>query len=659
MRLKEQFDSMVNQNLHWKTVLTIVILFGSVPLTSFAQSRTLRGHTYDVDGIAFSPDGLTLASGSDDNTVRLWDPVTGAHRHTLEGNAPIAFSPDGLTLASMGSDNTVRLWDAATGAHRHTLEGHTGWGLAIAFSPDGRTLASMGSGTVRLWDPVTGAHRHTLARHTGWVNDIAFSPDGLTLASGGGNNTVSLWDAATGAHRHTLEGHTGDVNDIAFSPDGLTLASGSEDGTVRLWDPVTGARLHTSEGHTGDVNDIAFSPDGRALASGSGDNTMRLWDAATGAHRHTLEGHTAGVNDIAFSPDGRTLASGSEDRTVRLWDLTPPAEASVRFLPSQMTSPAAGAQFNLSLRIGGGVDVAGYQATVSFDSTALRYVSYSNGDYLADGAFQIPAIVEENRVTLSATSTGAESRGDGTLATLTFEVIAAKNSLLSLSNVLLSNGSGVFSRPWRVKGARVMPMADVNGDGAVNMQDLAVVAARFGQRGENSADVNGDRVVNIADLVLVAAAIGRTAAAPSAAQEIVAAFGAVEIRVWLAEARALRLTDDASRRGILFLEQLLSVMKPTETALLPNYPNPFNPETWIPYQLRRDGTVTLTIYDATGAPVRLLNLGSRAAGFYTDRLRAAYWDGRNGNGESVASGVYFYRLSAGEYSQARRMAVVK
>ena len=403
---------------------------------------------------------------------------------------------------------------------------------------------------------------------------------------------------------------------------------------------------------------IAFSPDGLTLASRRG-HTVSLWDPVTGAHRHTLERHWREVIDIAFSPDGLTLASASSSGNVYLWDLTPRAEASVQFLPSQMTSPAAGAQFNLSLRIGGGVDVAGYQATVTFDSTALRYVSYSNGDYLADHAFQIPAIVEENRVTLSATSTGAESRGDGTLATLTFEVIAAKNSRLWLSNVLLSNGSGVFSRAWRVEGARVTPTADINGDGAVNMQDLAAVAARFGQRGENSADVNGDKVVNIADLVLLAAAIGRAAATPPAAQEIVAAFDAVEIQAWLAEARALRLTDHASRRGILFLEQLLSVPKPTETALLPNYPNPFNPETWIPYQLQRDAMVTLTIYDATGAPVRLLNLGNRTAGFYTDRLRAAYWDGRNGNGESVASGVYFYRLSADEYSQVRRMAVVK
>ena len=113
------------------------------------------------------------------------------------------------------------------------------------------------------------------------------------------------------------------------------------------------------------------------------------------------------------------------------------------------------------------------------------------------------------------------------------------------------------------------------------------------------------------------------------------------------------------QRGVLFLEQLLAALTPKETGLLPNYPNPFNPETWIPYHLAYASDVTLTIYDATGAMVRQLDLGHQPAGFYTARNRAAYWDGCNVNGELVASGIYFYQLRARDYTAMRRMVIVK
>ena len=134
---------------------------------------------------------------------------------------------------------------------------------------------------------------------------------------------------------------------------------------------------------------------------------------------------------------------------------------------------------------------------------------------------------------------------------------------------------------------------------------------------------------------------------------------AADVRQWLSQAQRLDLTDVKSLRGIMFLENLLTVLSPKQTTLLQNYPNPFNPETWIPYQLSGDSPVSVSIYDRTGVLVRTLSLGIQSAGFYNSRDRAAYWDGRNEGGESVASGVYFYRLRAGDYTASRRMVIVK
>ncbi|KAJ5718775.1 hypothetical protein N7488_004421 [Penicillium malachiteum] len=287
--------------------------------------QTLEGHSDSVGSVAFSPDGLTLASGSGDNTIKLWDTATGTQRQTLEGHSDwvgsVAFSPDGLTLASGSDDHTIKLWDTATGTQRQTLEGHSDWVNSMAFSPDMLTLASgSDDNTIKLWDTATGTQRQTLKGHSDWVGSVAFSPDGLTLASGSGDNTIKLWDTATGTQRQTLEGHLDSVGSVAFSPDGLTLASGSDDHTIKLWDTVTGTQRQTLKGHSDSVGSVAFSPDGLTLASGSDNNTIKLWDTVTGTQRQTLEGHSGWVRSVAFSPDGLTLASGSGDNTIKLWD---------------------------------------------------------------------------------------------------------------------------------------------------------------------------------------------------------------------------------------------------------------------------------------------------------------------------------------------------
>ena len=199
--------------------------------------------------------------------------------------------------------------------------------------------------------------------------------------------------------------------------------------------------------------------------------------------------------------------------------------------------------------------------------------------------------------------------------------------------------------------------ADVNGDGVVNILDLILMAQAIGTE-KSEPDVNGDGVINVFDLVMVAGAIGG-GAAPSAHSLDPSIISAADVERWLAGAQGLGVINANFQRGIRFLEGLLAALTPKETTLLPNYPNPFNPETWIPYRLAREAEVAIAVYDTKGTLVRRLALGNQAAGYYAARGKAAYWDGRNEDGEAVASGIYIYQFRAGDYAASRRMVIVK
>ena len=321
---------------------------------------------------------------------------------------------------------------------------------------------------------------------------------------------------------------------------------------------------------------------------------------------------------MSFSPDGNTLASASWDKTVRLWD-------------ANTGSPIR---------------------TLTGHTNWVYSVSFSpDGNTLASGSW-------DTTVRLWNANTGSPIR------TLTGHTSGVTSVSFSPDGNTLASGSwDATVLLWELAPAPVASekiAADVNTDGVVNIQDMVLVASNFGKTGENVADVNNDGVVNIVDLTLVAGGLGNAAGAPSVwGLDRELAPTREQVQQWLHQARQVNLTDSAFQRGILVLEHLLVTLTPKRTALLPNYPNPFNPETWIPYQLAAPADVTVSIYSADGRLVQILALGHQPVGLYESRSRAAYWDGRNALGESVASGVYFYTLTAGDFTATRKMLIMK
>ena len=504
--------------------------------------------------------------------------------------------------------------------HTDTLSVHTNWVSAIAFKDNGTLISGGSDETLRARDVTAGKQR--------WekdVGNIVFavalpSHDPHFIAYGGqDNNNIRMRYSEDGDWRGDVAGHTKSVFSLAFKPNSYLLASGSADDTIRLWDVGNnnGRHVRTLRGHTDAVWSVAWSPDGRTLASASSDGTVRLWNPNNGINFAVLRGHTAAVYSVAWSPDGRILASGSNDDTIRLWN--PDTHGTRRVLRGH----------------------TGNVYTLAF---------HPNGQTLASAS-------QDSTIHLWHPDTGALK------ATLT----GYRGGSINKSIAFSSNGQILAGRGPRRQDISLYRLltVDVTGNGKVNVNDLVEVARNYGKTvgaGANrKADVNNDGKVDVDDILAVIEAVD-AAAAPALTQGDIktGSLQAADVQQWLREAKQA----NADPAGIAALERLLAALihveaPPKDTVLLANYPNPFNPETWIPYELAEAAEVIVTIHASDGKLVRTLELGQVPAGVYSEKDRAAYWDGQNEQGEPVASGVYFYTLTAGEFSATRKMVIRK
>lgn len=425
----------------------------------------LSGHTAPVADMAFSADSTVLASGSADKTVRLWDARTGEHLTTLAGHTDsvntIAFSAEGATLASGSTDKTVRLWDATNVRAvqpKAILRGHTEAVHSVGFAAKSAILVSVNTKRFGLWDAHTGKQIAMSEEYPNGISAVAFSPNSDTLASIGtwGDWAIRLWDAHTGQSKSVLLENTGNVYCIALAPDGTTLAAGREDATIQLWDTATGKIRATLKGMRASATSLAFSEDGELLA-GRGWELIKVWDTRLCQHKATF--FERDISSLAFLPDNATLVSASRSGTVVLWKPVSVVDTDIitRITPSRTVSPAIGKQLTFNIEIVGGKNVAGYQLTVEFDATAMRYISSTNGDYLSGDTYRMPPVIDENQVTFASSAFTENRNGNGLLATVTFEGVALKTSTLNLTNVILSDRGGHRSRPTVENGQVIEP----------------------------------------------------------------------------------------------------------------------------------------------------------------------------------------------------------
>ena len=566
-------------------------------------------------------------------------PLAGLHnlkRLRLERNDISDISPlDGLR------ENTEIFWFSNPGFRRGgpKIEGPWLWVLVsgAGFYDGVDLLAQASSGTVTELEIATnGAIDGSPVGENVWTSH--------KIAPAGGDNIHALLNDIGMEKKHIENMIYGSI--LVYSPreQKTTMFAGS-DGGHKVW--LNGEFLHQKLESVWAVDYQNFFP----VTLKQGTNVLLVASYSRGSW------HFSGY--FGFAPDTEYVVT---------------APGTGFTFSTDTTRVRVGDTFTLRVNAEKVTDLAGWQFDLTFDPDVLEAVEVREGNFLKRSGgttFFQRGTIDNTAGKIAGVSSALISKGGitgtGTLLSVVFSAKADGNSELALRNFQLGSNTGAVI-PAGMRDLTITvasgPTWDVNGDGQVSILDLILIAQDLGKAASPNSrtDVNRDGTVSILDLILVAQHMGEStnSASPSIlAVDNIDGLDAAMIQAWIERAQ---VEDDGSvafRAGIAYLQSLLALLIPEETALLPNYPNPFNPETWIPYQVSEPAEVTLRIYSVNGILVRTLALGQTPAGIYQSRSRAAYWDGRNDVGESVASGIYFYTLTAGDFTATRKMLIRK
>ncbi len=623
------------------------------------EVATFAGHTYAVNSVNFSPDGALLASSSSDGTLYLWDVQKREQvadfgyviRRAGEQPRNALFSPDGRYIAVAGSWGKILIFDLETQALIHTLDHQAIW-PAIAFSADGKTLFSIAvanlTADVKFWDVDTGEQIDVIKDIQSSV--LIATPNRNQMVFWGWNSPIRLWDIVAKVEVAQFPVNGG-VSSLSFHPAGDRFAIISNSTTIQIWDVATRKPTIQKETHTGGVSSVVISPDGESFATLHSDDTVRLWDVGQGVELKRWAGRGLDFRTLDFSPNGELLVVADGD-AVRILDATKWRERvnfafqgpkRAVFSPDSKRIYAVNDEHEI---LGWDIDsekrVLNVQGEeVGFRGEAGLFAISPDGKFLASAGNALKKNifiwnVDERKVdlVLRGHERGASSftfSPDGRI------LVSADGSNLFFWDIQKNEKIASYPVP-----ARLLTFSP---DGGYLLWETPVLGQIY--QGKITAFQWKDREV-VDSLTFNLPGYDRNFSFSRDGKRLITHGEKIEL--WD--------VDLASPVAPAKIQPTLwGQVK--RTALLPNFPNPFNPDTWIPYQLAAPSDVTLTIYDAKGQHIRTLALGEKSTGIYRAKADAIHWDGRNDVGELLPSGVYFYHLQAGAYHESGKMLLLK